>query len=257
MDPAASAAPVAVVPAQEPPQGVPAWSRSAQAAALFLLAVAAMLLAIHGYRGLRWGSRPTALERGAVAPYQIDLNRADLTELLQVPGVGNGLAGRILAYRLQHGPFESMDDLRQVKGIGPTTLERLRPWLWVQEPDTDWPTEPHQRISPPSSIQASRSAESEARKQRPKPAGKKETRLAEPIDLNQATESELQRLPGIGPKRARLIIGEREKRPFASADELRRVPGIGPKTLEKLRPYITVEPASPRTPRQVNLGLRS
>jgi competence protein ComEA len=187
----------------------------------------------------------------------MDLNRADLTELLQMPDVGNNLAARILAYRRQHGPFKSVNDLRHVSGIGPTTLERLRPWLCVPERETDRPTEPHQKISPPPSTVTRRSAEPEGRKQSPKPAGKKERQLAEPIDLNQATETELQRLPGIGPRRAQLIIGEREKRPFASLDELRRVPGIGPKTLEKLRPYITVEPAPPRTPRQVNPELRS
>lgn len=257
MDAAPSTAPAAVVPPREPPHSVPAWPRAAQAATLFLLGVASTLLVVHGCRGLRWGSRPTELERGVLAPYQIDLNRADLTELLQVPGLGDSLAGRIVAYRRQHGPFASMNDLCRVNGIGPTTLERLRTWLHVQEQDTDRSAEPYPRISPPRSMQATRSAESEGSRQSRKPAGKKETQLAEPIDLNRATETELQRLPGIGPRRARLIIGEREKRPFASLEELRRVPGIGPKTLEKLRPHIMVQPAPLRTPRQVNPELRS
>ena len=72
-------------------------------------------------------------------------------------------------------------------------------------------------------------------------SSKKETQLTGPIDINQATAAELQRLPGVGPKRAQLIIEERQKRPFASIEELRRVSGIGAKTLERLRPYITVE----------------
>jgi competence protein ComEA len=72
-------------------------------------------------------------------------------------------------------------------------------------------------------------------------ASKKATTLTDPININEATLVELQRLPSVGPRRAQLIVEERKKRPFGSIEELRRVPGIGPKTLEKLLPYITVE----------------
>ena len=37
------------------------------------------------------------------------------------------MAVRIFQYRQQHGPFESLDQLRQVRGIGPRVLEKLRP----------------------------------------------------------------------------------------------------------------------------------
>lgn len=61
------------------------------------------------------------------------------------------------------------------------------------------------------------------------------------IDLNLAGETELMRLPGIGPSRAAGIIQDRQRNgPFGTVDELDRVSGIGPKTLEKLRPYIMV-----------------
>jgi hypothetical protein len=51
---------------------------------VFLLGVATTLLAVHGCRGLRWGTRPTEREPNALAVHHIDLNRADRTELLQV-----------------------------------------------------------------------------------------------------------------------------------------------------------------------------
>jgi competence ComEA-like helix-hairpin-helix protein len=54
------------------------------------------------------------------------------------------------------------------------------------------------------------------------------------LDVNAATESELDHLPEIGPKRAAQIIAAR---PFKSADDLRRVKGIGAKTYEKIRPH--------------------
>jgi competence protein ComEA len=59
-----------------------------------------------------------------------------------------------------------------------------------------------------------------------------------PININTATASQLEQLPGIGPSRAQDII---ENRPYASVDELDNVPGIGPATLEELRPYVVVE----------------
>ena len=56
----------------------------------------------------------------------IDLNSATEQQLDTLPGVGPSTARAILAYRLQHGPFSRMEDLLNVRGIGPTKLEALR-----------------------------------------------------------------------------------------------------------------------------------
>ena len=62
----------------------------------------------------------------------------------------------------------------------------------------------------------------------------------EVIDLNTADIYDLQRLPGIGEKRAQDIITYREEHgPFRTADELTEVSGIGPVILENLREYVT------------------
>jgi len=55
----------------------------------------------------------------------LDPNRASRDELLKLPGVGEVTALAIIEAR----PFASVDDLRRVSGIGPVTLERLRPHL--------------------------------------------------------------------------------------------------------------------------------
>ncbi|MEQ1832910.1 MAG: helix-hairpin-helix domain-containing protein [Candidatus Eisenbacteria bacterium] len=57
------------------------------------------------------------------------------------------------------------------------------------------------------------------------------------IELNTATASELDRLPGIGPVLAARIVEHRRRHgPFRSPDDLLSVPGIGPRLLERLRP---------------------
>lgn len=65
------------------------------------------------------------------SPPPLDLNRADSADLVRLPGIGPALAGRILARRRQ-GRFARVDDLIEVRGIGPATLERLRSLLEVR-----------------------------------------------------------------------------------------------------------------------------
>lgn len=57
------------------------------------------------------------------------------------------------------------------------------------------------------------------------------------VDINIASQQELESLPGIGPKKAQAIIAGR---PYKSVEELDGVPGIGPKIMEQLRPIVTV-----------------
>lgn len=56
---------------------------------------------------------------------RVDLNRADRASLERLPGIGPALAGRILELRGREGPFRAVEDLLEVSGIGPVTIERL------------------------------------------------------------------------------------------------------------------------------------
>jgi len=58
----------------------------------------------------------------------IDPNHADAAALVELPGIGPALAGRVVAARAA-GPFRTPEDLLRVRGIGPATLTRLRPFL--------------------------------------------------------------------------------------------------------------------------------
>jgi competence protein ComEA len=80
------------------------------------------------------GERETGiLENVYTAPGagRIDINTAPAEELADLPGVGPALSRRIVEYREEHGPFESIEGLLGVSGIGPRVLERLEPYATV------------------------------------------------------------------------------------------------------------------------------
>lgn len=71
-------------------------------------------------------------EPGATTiPAPVDLNSATADQLDTLPGVGPSTAQAILSYRTAHGPFASVDDLDQVRGIGPAKLSQLRDLVMV------------------------------------------------------------------------------------------------------------------------------
>lgn len=57
----------------------------------------------------------------------VDVNKAPGEELTRIPGIGQVTAARMLDKR----PFRDIEDLRRVRGIGPKTLESIRPWIVV------------------------------------------------------------------------------------------------------------------------------
>ncbi|ALA58241.1 ComEA family DNA-binding protein [Nitrospira moscoviensis] len=67
-------------------------------------------------------------------PRTVDLNRASAEELESLPGIGAVLAQRVIEYRGSHGGFRSVEDLRQVKGIGAKKFERVRSLVSVAAP---------------------------------------------------------------------------------------------------------------------------
>lgn len=62
----------------------------------------------------------------------INLNTASRSDLLRLPNIGAVRADAILAYRDEHGVFQTVDHLLHVPGIGPATLELLRPYVSVR-----------------------------------------------------------------------------------------------------------------------------
>ena len=142
----------------------------------------------------------------------VDPNRGAKADLQRLPGVGPSLAETLIRIRETRGGFEAAEDLLDVTGIGPATLERIRPHL-----------------------DFSRGVPLELRKTR------RSLSPSSPLDLNRATREELEGLPGIGPALASRILESRtQEGPFLAPEDLTRVSGIGPATLRRLRGLVTV-----------------
>jgi competence protein ComEA len=62
---------------------------------------------------------------------RVDINTADVKELTKLPGVGQQVAKRIVAYREENGPFEKAEELMNVRGIGEKSFLKLQPHLTV------------------------------------------------------------------------------------------------------------------------------
>lgn len=81
-----------------------------------------------GDRGIR---QPAEQNKRKSPPpaHSININTAPKDSLMELPGIGEELAERIILYREDHGPFVSIEDLKNVKGIGHKKFEQLRPYI--------------------------------------------------------------------------------------------------------------------------------
>ncbi len=70
------------------------------------------------------GAAPTGSQSATAG--SLNVNTADVETLQAMPGIGPTLAKRIVAHRLEHGPFQTVEDLLQVPGLGPKRWERIR-----------------------------------------------------------------------------------------------------------------------------------
>ena len=104
---------------------------------LALVIIAAMIL----YQGLRApnlhiSSAPqtsaTTAASTAVSRFAVDINSASYEELMGVRGMREGLADAIVQDRAENGRYDSVEDITRISGVGPVTLERLRPYLTAE-----------------------------------------------------------------------------------------------------------------------------
>jgi competence protein ComEA len=80
------------------------------------------------------GEKASSLPTFPPEPGRININTASAEELDTLPGIGPVLAQRIIDYRNKEGPFQRVEDLAKVSGIGYRTLEKLRDLITLGEP---------------------------------------------------------------------------------------------------------------------------
>jgi len=116
----------------------PPWLNPGDRLALAVASAAVLgLLGLHYCLSIGFGRRAAGAARsGAVESQQVDINHAELWELRALQGIGDKRAQDIIDYRRANGAFHSVDDLVKVSGIGPKTLDGLRPHLTVGKPES-------------------------------------------------------------------------------------------------------------------------
>ncbi|MGN8889362.1 ComEA family DNA-binding protein [Dysosmobacter sp. HCP28S3_G4] len=148
---------------------------------------------------------------------KLNINTAGAAELTALPGIGEVLAERIVAYREEHGPFAAVEDIQNVPGIGEGKLAAAADRVTV---GTDEPS--------------GTAVPAEEAPEEPSPETEK-------LNINTAGAEELTALPGIGEVLAERIVAYRaEHGPFAAVEDIRNVQGIGEGKLAAMADRITV-----------------
>ena len=151
---------------------------------------------------------------------KVDLNTATQKELEDLPGVGEATASKIIAGR----PYSSVDDLERA-GIPKSTVSKIRKLVTVGKTAT-----------------AQKPAAEKTEKKTSKPESKSAaaTTTGGPVNLNTASQKELEDLPGVGAATAKKIIAGR---PYSSVDDLAKA-GVSKRTISKIGSLVTVGSAS-------------
>ncbi len=230
----------------------PMEGKSLLRGSILLFAIASMRVAVECSRTteVAMGERPDDLDHlledaraardeearrsAPLAPGEtIDPNRAGEEELDRLPGVGPSVARALLDEREGGGGFMEAEDLLRVRGIGPATLAKIRPYLDFSRgvPLDQRPAPTADRVLPgPAGAEELASRRSSVIRRGSPPSR---------IDVNRAPAGELESLPGIGPALAARIVESRGRDgPFRKAEDLLRVRGIGPAILARIRRLI-------------------
>lgn len=152
-------------------------------------------------------TEPSVTTTTTAAEYRIDLNTATVDDLMQVDGIGEKTAEKIIAYRNKIGKFTFIEQLLDVEGVGDKKLENWKNYLTVEG---DGKTTSTSAMSM--------------------------------INLNTATKEDLMRIDGIGEQTALKIIAHRaEIGGFTSLEQLMDVDGVGEKKFDAWKKFLTIE----------------
>jgi len=164
---------------------------------------------------------------------KVDLNSASEKELEALPGVGRATAAKIVANR----PYGSVDELSKA-GLSAKTIDKLRSHVTAGSGASSRAATKETRGAAEAKKpeKTSKAAEETKKTDKKTAAAAGAPASGTKVDINTASEKELEALPGIGSKTAEKIIA---KRPYSSVEGLSRA-GVSKKTMEKIGPLVTV-----------------
>lgn len=150
---------------------------------------------------------------GQAGGAKVDLNSASEKDLETLPGVGAATAKKIIAGR----PYSSANDLSKA-GVSATTIKKITPMVTFGN-------------SAPAAAPAKSTVTKTAASTKPAAS----SAPSAPVDLNTASEKDLEDLPGVGPATAKKIVSGR---PYSSASDLSKA-GVSAATIKKITPLVT------------------
>ncbi|HXM77589.1 MAG TPA: helix-hairpin-helix domain-containing protein [Thermoanaerobaculia bacterium] len=168
----------------------------------------------------------------AASKSKVDINSASQAELEALPGVGATTARKIIGGR----PYRTVGDLSKA-GVSASTIQKISGLVTVgRAPAASAPApvrEPRPKVDAPES----RTKASPSSRAAPGGSSSSSSSL---VDLNRASQKELEALPGVGAVTARKIIAGR---PYSSVGDLSSA-GVSASTIGKISPLVTVSAAS-------------
>ncbi len=161
----------------------------------------------------------------------VDLNSASVKELEALPGVGAATAKKIVANR----PYKSVEGLSKA-GLSAKKIEVLKPLVTVGSatPPKEAATK---ATAPPAPAKVTSEKTAPSSGKQPSPAAVK-LAPGEKVNINTASQQQLEALPGIGPAKAKAIM---DGRPYGKIEDIMKVKGIKQGVFNKIKDLITVK----------------